>query len=88
MPPFYQGSGSSLGLQSILSQGSSESSLVSEYSGPHYPICCTGEIIRLHEDGTLSCEHSSAGPDHPRNQVVIDASVAILLIELAVKEYG
>lgn len=81
---------SAIGLQSVLSQGSSELSLMSidKISGPHYPMTCTGEVLRLEEDGSLSCEHSVAHPDHPRNQAVIDASVAILLIELAVRDYG
>lgn len=81
---------SAIGLQSVLSQGSSELSLVAidQLSGSHYPMTCTGEVLRLEEDGTLACEHSVATPGHPRNQAVIDASIAILIIELAVRDYG
>jgi hypothetical protein len=49
---------------------------------PHHPITCTG-ALRLEEDASLHCEHSSAPSGDARTQSCIDGSIAWLLMELA-----
>lgn len=49
---------------------------------PHHPITCPTEL-RLHEDGTFSCEHASVPPGDVRTQLCLDHTVALLLIELS-----
>ena len=51
---------------------------------PHHPIVCGGKIY-YEEDGTFRCEHASAPPDNVRTQQCITHSLALLLIELAMK---
>lgn len=66
-------------LQATLSAASSDSI---PFIGPHHPISCISGTLGLDEDGTMWCEHAQAGPDVLRNQTILDASIAILLIEL------
>lgn len=79
---FFQSSPKTIALQSVLSQGSADLSLVGKLIGTHHPITCNS-VIGLEEDGTMTCDHSSAPPDNPRNQAIIDATIAILIIEMA-----
>lgn len=51
---------------------------------PHHPITCTSKIY-YEEDGTFRCEHASAPPDNVRTQQCLTHSLALLLIELAMK---
>jgi hypothetical protein len=48
---------------------------------PHHPITCHTEL-RLEEDGTFGCEHTSVPPGDVRTQLCLDHTVALLLIEL------
>lgn len=49
---------------------------------PHHPITCYTEL-RYEEDGSFSCEHVTVSPDDRRTQASLDASAAILILELA-----
>jgi hypothetical protein len=49
---------------------------------PHHPITCTGSLA-YGDDGSFSCEHSSAPPGDLRTQFCVDHSIALLLIELS-----
>jgi hypothetical protein len=49
---------------------------------PHHPITCPTEL-RLEEDGTFACEHTSVPPGDVRTQLCLDHTVALLLIELS-----
>lgn len=73
-------------LQQTLAAGTAVSALVngSQVSGPHHPITCQGDL-RFEVDGEFACEHSVAPPGDERTQQCLDATVAFLLIELAVK---
>lgn len=51
---------------------------------PHHPIVCSDKIY-YEEDGTFRCEHASAPPDNVRTQQCVTHSLALLLIELAMK---
>lgn len=53
---------------------------------PHHPITCTTKL-RLEEDGTLACEHTSVPPTDSRTQACLNHSIAILLLELAGQRY-
>lgn len=48
----------------------------------HHPITCTGNLA-YDEDGSLSCDHQKMEPDDPRTQAVLNHSMALLIIELA-----
>jgi hypothetical protein len=54
---------------------------------PHHPITCTGPL-RLNEDGSLECDHARTEPKDQRTAYCIDHSIALLLIETAVRELG
>ena len=72
-------------LQATLASASAYSvPLIGDRGGisPHHPITCQ-TTLRLEEDGTLACDHTSAPADDVRTQRVLDGSVAILLLELA-----
>lgn len=49
---------------------------------PHHPITCTSKL-RLEDDGTFGCEHTSVPADDPRTRECVTHSIAILLLELA-----
>jgi hypothetical protein len=51
---------------------------------PHHPIVCGGKIY-YEEDGSFRCEHACAPPDNVRTQQCVTHSLALLLIELAMK---
>lgn len=51
---------------------------------PHYPITCTGPL-RLNDDGSFECDHATAPPGHERTQSCLNHSMAVLLIEEAVR---
>lgn len=70
---------SSINLQASLSTSTSG---IGDPPPGHHPITCSSSTLELAEDGTLACEHAQAPPDDPRTQACLDATVAILLIEL------
>ena len=51
---------------------------------PHHPITCPGNIY-YDEDGTFRCDHAIAPPDNTRSNQCVTHSMALLLIELAMK---
>lgn len=51
---------------------------------PHHPITCTDAIF-YDEDGTFRCKHATAPADNLRSQQCVTHSLALLLIELAMK---
>lgn len=53
---------------------------------PHHPITCTTKL-RLEDDGSLACEHTSVPPADKRTQACLNHSIAILLMELAGQRY-
>jgi hypothetical protein len=84
---FYaQNQGEEVNLQSTLSSATSDTALAGPIDGPHHPITCIGKI-RIHEDNGIECEHSYAPPENPRNQAILDATIAILLIEQLHKKF-
>lgn len=56
--------------------------------GLHHPITCGSGALALDEDLTMRCEHATAEPDNYRTQDAINATIAILLFELAYKKFG
>jgi hypothetical protein len=72
----------SVNLQSTVAAATADNSLAGEFSGPHHPITCSGQIC-VDEDNTIRCEHSKSPPKHPRNQACFDCSIAILIMEIA-----
>lgn len=70
----------SINLQATLSASSANAEVYS----PHHPITCQSRLW-LHEDGSLECEHVRSEPDDERVKHCIDHSIALLLIEIAVK---
>lgn len=71
----------SVNLQSTVSSATADGSLAGTINGPHHPITCGVGELYYDEDGTMRCDHSSAPPDNPRNQAILDASMAILLFQ-------
>lgn len=51
---------------------------------PHHPITCSGNLF-YEEDGTFRCDHAIAPPDNVRSQQCVTHSIALLIIELAMK---
>jgi hypothetical protein len=49
---------------------------------PHHPISC-GSSLAYDEDGVMSCAHAKVGPECPRNQLILNASAASLIFEMA-----
>lgn len=70
-------------LQSTLQSTTNDSSLSNGFKGGHHPISCHGEMLKIHDDGSMECEHYTAGPEVYRNQAIVDASIALLIIEIA-----
>jgi len=73
-----------LNLQATLS---ASSAMADTALRPHHPITCTGPL-RYNEDDSLECDHARTEPGDQRTAYCVDHSVALLLIELAVEEYG
>lgn len=73
-------------LQQTLAAGTSVSALIgdSQVTGTHHPITCQDDL-HFEEDGTFACPHSVAPPGESRTQQCLDSSIAILILELAVK---
>lgn len=69
---------SAINLQATLSAGSADSNLYV----PHHPITCAS-TIRLHDDESMECEHVRTPSQDPRTHQCVNASVAMLLLELA-----
>lgn len=76
-----------MNLQGTLSAATADTALFSEIKGPHHPITCSGKLY-IEEDNSIRCEHSIAPSDNPRNQAILDATVAILLFEEVWKKFG
>lgn len=76
-----------INLQATLSSATADSALVGDLEGVHHPITCVGPLY-IDEDNTIRCEHSKAPPSNPRNQAILDASIAILIFQEAVKKFG
>lgn len=68
-------------LQSTLSASTAGSSL--PIISPHHPICCTNGTLYFHEDNRFACDHAEVGEDDERTTHCIQASIAMLLLELA-----
>lgn len=82
--PNYQ---NGMNLQGTLSSSTADNSLAGELKGPHHPITCTTQLY-LDEDNTIRCEHSTAPPDNPRNQAILDCTIAILIFQEVAKKFG
>lgn len=75
-------------LQSTLASATADINLIGSIQGIHHPITCTSGELYLDEDNTIRCEHSSAPPENPRNQAILDASIAILIFQEVAKKYN
>lgn len=75
-------------LQSTLAAATSDTSLLGKFTGTHHPIACANGELYLDEDNTMRCNHSSAPPENPRNQAILDASIAILIFQEVAKKFG
>lgn len=69
-----------LNLQGTLSSATADGSLAGNIKGTHHPITCAGPLY-MDEDNTIRCDHASAAPENPRNQAILDATIAILLFQ-------
>ena len=76
-----------INLQATLSSATAEESLKGEIEGGHHPITCASTLY-LDEDLTMRCEHSRAPASNPRNQAILDTSIAILIFQEAIKKFG
>jgi hypothetical protein len=80
------GASGTINLQATLSSSSAGSALEGETPpSPHHPITCTSTLWYA-EDGAFGCEHVRVPPNDTRTKFCIDHSIALLLIELAVKQ--
>jgi hypothetical protein len=53
---------------------------------PHHPInCLEASELKYFEDGSFSCPHAKVPPEDPRMKNALNASIAMLIIELASK---
>lgn len=75
-----------INLQSTLSSSTADTVLQGKIEGPHHPITCAGGLY-VDDDNTIRCDHSSSSPENPRNQALFDATIAILLMEIACAKY-
>lgn len=66
---------------SVTSTGDTTTSIVV----PHHPITCKTGSLYYEEDGTFKCDHAEVPPDDLRTEQGIRHSLALLLIELAMK---
>lgn len=55
---------------------------------PHHPITCTGELEFDTEAGEFRCPHLGVPIGEERTVYALQHSMAILIIELAVRAYG
>lgn len=81
---FLQHVAGQINLQATLSASSATAAPAIQ---PHHPITCTTEL-EYHEDGRLCCEHATTEPDDQRVKYCIDHSIALLIIEEAVRQHG
>ena len=70
-------------LQSTLASSSASGEIIY----PHHPITCTG-TLRYNEDDTFECDHMKVGADDARTKQCLTHSVAILILEEAVRKFG
>lgn len=52
---------------------------------PHHPITCRTGSLYYEEDGAFKCDHAEVAPGDLRTEQGIRHSVALLIIELAMK---
>lgn len=76
-----------LNLQGTLSSATADTSLAGTIKGTHHPITCTGPLY-MDEDDTMRCDHATAPSDNPRNQAILDATIAILLFQEVAKRFS
>ena len=69
-------------LQATLSAATSDSS--NPMIVPHHPIQCSAKLY-FNDDNSFSCEHATAAPDDPRTQKCLIHTIALLIIEEALK---
>lgn len=74
-----------LNLQATLS---ASSALTAESPQPHHPITCTSNLEMDFEAGEFRCDHAGVPLTDLRTRYCVDHSVAILLIEEAVRKFG
>lgn len=64
----------------------SSTTMTDQMYHPHHPITCTTKL-RLEEDGSMSCEHTTVPPTDKRTTACLNHSIAILILELAGQRY-
>lgn len=72
-----------ISLQATLSAASADPT-VNYY--PHHPITCKDDL-RYEEDGSFACEHITVPADDPRTINCVNHSVALLIIEEAMRQH-
>lgn len=73
--------GNTVNLQATLSASSAAGQ--TPIQGKHHPITCTDELE--YDEAGLRCPHAEVPADDQRTLDCVDHSIAILLIELAVR---
>lgn len=73
-----------INLQATLSASSAGGT---ECPRPHHPITCATDL-RYEEDGSFGCEHTTVPPTDSRLRDVLQHSVAILLLEVAIQAFN
>lgn len=81
--PVTSGAGS-INLQSTLSASSAGTEAVN----PHHPITCADALEYDLDGGEFRCPHVSVALTEERTVRCVQHSIALLLIELAVRAYG
>lgn len=54
---------------------------------PHHPITCTG-VLRYNDDDSFECDHTKVTAEDVRTKQCITHSIAIMIIEEAVRRFG
>lgn len=80
--PLYQATGTTQMLQSTLS--SSTSGIPNPPGVGHHPITCTSDLT-FDDEGLFACEHYECPADDARTRACLIHSVALLIIEEAMK---
>ena len=77
--------GGAINLQATLSASSAVSEAPVQ---PHHPITCTGALEIDFEAGEFRCPHAGVPLHDERTGYCIDHSIALLIIEEAMRTYG
>ena len=71
-------------LQATIAAATSEAGV--EPTAPHHPITCQGKLC-FNADNSFGCEHVTVDPNDYRTKQALTHSIAILILEEAVRLY-